>query len=399
MLVRLIRFLACPICLGRLELQIADSTAISLAPADEKVLNAVAEVDRASEITTEVTSGAVTCSNCGVYYPIQNGIPRMLTYQTPIALFHAEQHREWIRKQLSSFVLPDMNAPPGEKAVLRSFSREWRGYKWSGQSYWQTTPEHMMRCMRYVLGLDRHSLFHKLVLDVGMGIGGIADSLSQRESCEVVGMDLGYAVDEAYRYFGHNPRLHIVQGSLFSSPFRPGTFDFVYSQGVLHHTYSTEAAFKHIANLPRVNSGMLCVWIYSHHREKASTLRRLLMKVENVCRPALTQLPGPLQTAALAPTIPLYILYQNVYRRRKMERGTSAVYGWNEGLHAARDRLTPPFAHRHSYEEVSEWFKSSGYDDLELLRDEELPAGVPDVFPLHVAIRAMHREVGERVEL
>ncbi len=103
----------------------------------------------------------------------------------------------------------------------------------------------------------------------------------------------------------------------------------------LHHTYSTESAFKHIANLPKATSGMLCVWIYSHHHENVSLLSRLLLKAENVCRPVLTQLPSPLQTAALAPTVPLYILYQNVYRRRKMDRDTAAIYGWNEALHAS----------------------------------------------------------------
>jgi hypothetical protein len=113
---------------------------------------------------------------------------------------------------------------------------------------------------------------------------------------------------------------------------------------------------------------------------------------ENLSRPVLTQLPGPLQTAALTPAVPLYILYQNVYRRRKMDRDTAASYGWNEGLHAARDRLTPPFAHRHTYEEVCEWFESSGYHDLELLRDEPLPAGIPDMFPFAVGIRATRHE-------
>ncbi|MBV8674333.1 MAG: methyltransferase domain-containing protein [Acidobacteriaceae bacterium] len=397
MLVRFVRFLACPICMGTLDLQITRTAAVSLSSDDESVLNGVVQSERASELTTEVITGALTCSNCGIYYPIHDGVPRMLTYRTAVARFHAEQNREWIRQHLSSFVLPNLEAPPGEEAVLRNFSREWQGYKWSGQSYWQTTPEHMIRCMRYVLGLDRHGVFHKLVLEVGIGIGGIADSLSQRESCELVGMDLGYAVDQAYRYFGHNPRFHIVQGSLFAPPFRPGTFDFVYSQGVLHHTYSTEAAFKRIANLPKPTNGILCVWIYSHRYEKVTPFRRLLSMAENVCRPVLTHLPGPLQTAALAPTVPLYILYQNVYRRRKMDRDTAAVYGWNEGLHAARDRLIPPFAHRHSYEEVSEWFKSSGYHDLELLQDEELPAGIPDVFPLNVGIRATRHEVCETV--
>jgi hypothetical protein len=143
---------------------------------------------------------------------------------------------------------------------------------------------------------------------------------------------------------------------------------------------------------------MLCVWIYSHHSEDVSLLRRLLLKVENVCRPALTQLPDPLQTAALAPTKPLYTLYQNIYRRRKMERDTAAIYGWNEALHAARDRLTSPFAHRHSYEEVSEWFKSSGYHDLELLKDEELPPGYRTNFHcrLGFARHAMKRKAGRQ---
>ena len=53
-------------------------------------------------------------------------------------------------------------------------------------------------------------------------------------------------------------------------------------------------------------------------------------------------------------------------------------YGWTEALIAARDRLTPPFAYRHTYEEVAEWFRSESYGDLEFLRDEPLPGGFPD---------------------
>lgn len=64
-----------------------------------------------------------------------------------------------------------------------------------------------------------------------------------------------------------------------------------------------------------------------------------------------------------------------------------ARYGWNEALHAARDRLTPPFAHRHTCEEVVGWFQSEAYQDLELLRDEQPPEGVPDIFPLNVGVR------------
>ena len=64
-------------------------------------------------------------------------------------------------------------------------------------------------------------------------------------------------------------------------------------------------------------------------------------------------------------------------------------------LHAARDRLTPPFAHRHTYEEVAEWFVSEGYEDLELLRDETAPEGVPETYAINVGIRGF-RVLGGR---
>ena len=171
----------------------------------------------------------------------------------------------------------------------------------------------MMRCMRYVLGLDKHSFEQKLVLDVGMGIGGIADGVAHMAECEVVGMDLGYAVDAARHYFGSNRRLHFVQASLFAPPFRPDTFDIAYSQVVLHHTYSTKSAFQSVSKLPRSQGGMLCVWVYSIRREKVTWFRRLLMSIEKLIRPALSRLPGALQTALLLPTLPLYVAYQNLY--------------------------------------------------------------------------------------
>src|SRR5256886_11347729 len=66
---------------------------------------------------------------------------------------------------------------------------------------------------------------------------------------------------------------------------------------------------------------------------------------------------------------------------------SSDLYTWNEALHAARDRLTPPFAHRHSYEEVAGWFIAERYGRLELLRDEPRPEGVADTVRRNVGIR------------
>jgi SAM-dependent methyltransferase len=247
-------------------------------------------------------------------------------------------------------------------------------------------PRTSLNTCALALGIPRHQVKGKLALDVGIGIGGIADSLSRAEDCEIIGMDLGYAVDSAHRYFGKNMRLHIVQASLFAPPFAANTFDVVYSQGVIHHTFSTREAFRSIASLPK-SDGMLYVWAYSHEDEQASVLRRILMTIERSTRPLLSRLPSRVQAVLLLPALPFYMVYQNCFRRRDMGEQLTPKYRWNEALHAARDRLTPPFAHRHSYEEVANWFRAAGYHDLEMLRDQVLPRNIPPTVQQCVGIR------------
>jgi len=335
----------------------------------------------------EITSGALACRKCYVYYPIWDGVPRMLTYRTAVAEMHAKANTEWIRTDLRDFRLPDGQPPPGEEQIFRNFSTEWLGYRWTGDNYWNVTTHNMLNCKRFELGVAPGDLADKLLLEVGIGIGGTADALSREERCEIVGMDLSYAVDQAYRYFGKNARLHIVQASVFAPPFKPSTFNVVYSHGVLHHTYSTAKAFVALTKLPKVPDGMLYMWVYSHEQERATLLRRALMGVEIAVRPFLSKLPRIVQTVLLAPTLPLYILYQNWYRRNSLGAEYAAHYGWNEALHAARDRLTPPFAFRHSYDEVVSWFESNSYADVKRLCDEPLPKGVPESYPLNIGVR------------
>jgi uncharacterized protein YbaR (Trm112 family) len=388
---RLLQWLACPLCGAQLDLHEEQIERVPVEPKDQRVLEATSPNRAVDEVEVDVVSGALTCENCGVYYPVHNGIPRMLTYPTRVAEVHAAAHRNWIARHLPAFRLPASAPPPGEAAVLRNFSKEWEEYEWTGKSYWDTTPEIVLKSMRYSLGIPRHSLTHKLVLEVGTGIGGLADALSRSEDCEIVGMDLGYAVDRVRHHFGRNPRLHVVQASIYAPPFRAETFDVVYSHGVIHHTYSTRAAFSHIAKLPRKEQGMLYVWVYSHEQESETLLRRILMRIESVARPLLSGLPTGLQTAVLLPTLPFYMVYQNVVRRRTVGTKGAARYGWNEALHAARDRLTPPFAHRHTYEQVAEWFREDGFGELEFLRDEPLPEGVPRSYPINVGIRGFRK--------
>jgi SAM-dependent methyltransferase len=98
------------------------------------------------------------------------------------------------------------------------------------------------------------------VLDAGCGMGRYTALVAQFAD-EIVGLDLSRAVDEAHRRW---PDLAFIQGDLASPPFDDGTFDVVYSFGVLHHLPEPLRAFETCYRLVRPR-GTLLVWVYSDH--------------------------------------------------------------------------------------------------------------------------------------
>lgn len=380
---RLADLLVCPRDGSSLELVVWEARAQPLTPAQHHQAEAMGIDARLLE--EDIVSGALVNRRSQIAYPIFRGVPRMLCFRTGLADEFLRQFGSRMGSELDGYKLSAGNAKPGERDVLRTFSTEWTSYDWDGKSYWNLDPEAWFRSMRFVLDLEQGSVKHQRLLEIGIGVGGVADHNAKHQEAEVVGVDLGYAVDAAYRNFGaQNPFLHVVQASVFDLPFRPSEFDYVYSFGVLHHTHSTKDAVSAAAVLPR-DGGRLFVWVYSPEDEARNIQRRVLMRLERLLRPILWRLPAWVQTAALLPILPLYMVNQVV---RKMKRSEGSVgYGFREALHAARDRFTPRFVHRHDAAEVSSWFESLGYGNLRSISDWPRPSWLPEAF---VACTGIH---------
>ncbi len=99
--------------------------------------------------------------------------------------------------------------------------------------------------MREVAGFDRHS--GEFMLEVGCGMG--TDLLEfARGGARVVGLDLTWRHLELaarrFSFFGQRGRF--LRGDAERLPFPDEKFDFVYSNGVLHHTPDTEGAVREI---------------------------------------------------------------------------------------------------------------------------------------------------------
>jgi SAM-dependent methyltransferase len=333
--------------------------------------------------STEITTGVLINHAKRLFYPVHDGVPRMFVFHASVFKQFAKIHAQRLRRELPGYELPHETPVPGEETVLRTFSREWLNYDWDDKRYWCVSPDVMYKITRFLLDLKRQPIKEKLVLEVGIGIGGIADYMAREEGAEVIGLDLSYSVDPAYHHFGKNPFLHILQGSLFTPEFPENAFDLVYSIGVLHHTFSTKVAFEKISKLPK-KGGRLYVWVYSRYDEERSPERRVLMKMESLIRPIMWRLPAKLQNLVLLPIVPLYLFRQNVYSDRSNQ--SYVRYGFREAIHAARDRFTPRYAYRQSEDELREWFIQSGYTSLQSVKERHRPNFVPEPFVFAASI-------------
>lgn len=175
---------------------------------------------------TRHPSGDLTCVGCSNSYPVVNGVPQML-----------------------------VNLDPQRKAIAHGFGEQWKRY-----SHFKQDGEKQFLDWLKPVGPDFFS--GKIVLDGGCGRGHHAAFSSRFGAATVVGVDLGEGSTEvAHASNLDDPNVHIVRADLMALPFRPGTFDYAYSVGVLHHLPDPEAGFKSV--LSRVKpGGHISAWVY-----------------------------------------------------------------------------------------------------------------------------------------
>ena len=378
---RLLDFLVCPVTKTPLKLIIWEKTENKM---DENALNKITNLDISKELfDTEIINGILINESEKIYYPIYNGVPRMLTYSCGVFEEFNEKFKDKLEKEFKGYSTPDLEPAIGEKSVIRSFSTEWLEYDWKPEKYWRVSSEVMYKAIRFMLDLGNKKIQNKSVLEVGIGIGGIANSISNEESCELIGMDLSYAVDAAYKNFEQNLFFHIVQASAFKLPFNDNIFDYVYSHGVLHHSSDPKTCFLNVSKLVK-SKGYLYVWLYSDTSENRNLLRRSLMILEKVLRPIIWPMPQAIQNIALFPLALLYIVHQNLIQA--LQDSDMVKFSFREAFHAARDRFTPRYAFRYSERELAEWFSSAGYNNLLLSSKRNPPNRVIYEFCLATAI-------------
>jgi SAM-dependent methyltransferase/uncharacterized protein YbaR (Trm112 family) len=248
---------------------------------------------------------------------------------------------------------------------LGSFSFEWGLHR---RTQFDTAQRQLSE-KRFVevTGLHPGDLRGATVLDAGIGSGRFADVVSAA-GARVVGLDLSYAIDVAWDNLSRRGNVACVQGDLLALPFRPASFDAIYSIGVLHHTPDAAEAFRRLAALLKPG-GFMAVYVYSRYG--------VSWRVSDFYRRVTVHLPHRLLHALSYVSVPLY------YPRRLPVIGPflrlllplSDDPRWRWRVLSTFDWYSPRYQSKHTYPEVYRWFCSAGFSDIRLMDSQVCASG------------------------
>jgi len=376
------RTLRCPVCVNQLELTVFQCSARQLQ--DDHLTAAREKGLLNSEFNQYVDEGVLLCDECKLWFPISGGLPILLTYKTQLHdRFVADFSEQLSRLELRRFDLPHGEPVTGEQFVLESFSKEWVEYKYDGV-LWEANYQDLEQRFLREMNPSAQEQINLNFLEVGCGLG-ITTYLAQKNYCvDAVGVDLSHSVLQASKHYKENPFLHFVQASVFHLPFEKISFDSVYSRGVLHHTFSTYEAFKSLSSYCRPG-GCLYLWVYGKRSIDDNHFRVAAYSLESVLRPILSERPDSTYSKVLLALMALGYLGLNKLRRIQDPR--VQTYDFGRAVHAARDRFTPKYAHRHESTEISEWFKELGFTDVEIVDWKVMPTVEQDDYRRNIGVR------------
>lgn len=378
---RLLEFLRCPCCKNEMRLSRIDSHNIVLTP--EASARAAAERIDPHLLEEVVETGVLECVSGCAWYPIVNYVPILLDFPLPLHRQFSDRYRH-LNIKAFNLPFPTGEPRPGELQTQESFTLEWQELGEDTHTFIYTIEERE-RYLRAELDWPRSLLQRTpeapalLVLDVGAGFGLEPVYIHQASGgavngAEVVGVDLNLSLLRSGAKISAMPFVHTVVASLFALPFVERSFDLVYAHGVLHHTYSTEAAFRSIERW-RKPEGAIYIWVYAlEDFFRKSWKGRLQYILETRLRPSVARLPRWLQDLFLYP-----LAWRNLRVTQRLY-GRGPTYTIKNALHNARDCWTPVYAHRHGFNEVLRWFS-----ELYLEARPVDPVAVQAVLPVPLA--------------
>jgi SAM-dependent methyltransferase len=228
----------------------------------------------------------------------------------------------------------------------------------------------------------------RTMLDAGCGNGRETARMARlNPSALVVGLDLSDGIEVAARGASGLTNARFVRGDLNNPP-ALGSFDFILSFGVLHHTPDTRAAFLSVAKL-LAPGGEFAFYVYrkkaplrefadDHVRQALATMTpaEAWSEMERITEfgRALSNLKAKIDV----PEIRSLGIDGGCHDLQRLIYYTVLKCYWNDGftfednVHINYDWYAPKYAWRHTEDEIRTWMREAGLVETFM---KAIPAG------------------------
>jgi SAM-dependent methyltransferase len=147
--------------------------------------------------------------------------------------------------------------------ILKKKTADSFGYEW--------TKFHRLKSekgfLEFIGPIDKLFFKGKFVLDAGCGNGSYS-FYSSSYGAEIIAIDFSDAVSVA-RENTKNMNVQVVRADITHPPFKEGSFDYIFSVGVLHHLPKPETGFQHLVPLLK-KGGFISIWVYGRSKQWAA---------------------------------------------------------------------------------------------------------------------------------
>lgn len=327
------------------------------------------EINDGEFVVPIVKEGILISEEPKIWYPISNYVPVLLVFSTK---FHNDFYSKNKDRILSvgKFSMPNLKCEQGENFVQKTFTEEWNLTQESELSFLRTD-EDLVNLNRHVWlkWIDRDKIYINSLLNVGCGVGKETIALSEvTRARNIVAVDLNFAVMQAGSRYKNVLNIEFIICSLFHMPLEKSYFDLVYSQGVIHHTFSASRSFEKISEFVS-GCGFLFVWVYALEdhlvernyfgKDLRNSLKYLLKNcwwwMECMLRPWLSKVPSFVRIIIIGV---LSIVLHPLVKSRVLNKDKWQIANTR---HSLCDVFTPAYASRHGFNEVTSWFEESDF--------------------------------------
>ncbi len=276
-----------------------------------------------------IKTGRLSCLHCKSIYDIIRHVPRFVPLENYAASFGLEWNKH-ARTQYDSYTGTNIS----EKRFF-------------GDTKWPRNME------------------GQKILEVGSGSGRFTEQAASTGAM-VVSMDYSPAVDANYQSNGNKENVLIVQGDIYSMPFKEGSFDKLFCIGVLQHTPEVKKAFLALPK-PLKPGGKLVIDVYRAPSWfiTAHVARVLFKKVNkqllyNICKkyvnfmwPIVTRINRLPKGNMINRFFFLIADYRGIY-----DLSEEILKEW--AILDTFDSLTPAYTQAQRLETVKNWFDQAG---------------------------------------